>query len=78
MKVLNILNHMALNATADAEQGIGELIRLDFSRVSEALKHMGVGMLSIFIVIGVIILLIHGMNKIMSAIGKKNKKNTEE
>ena len=69
MKFFNIFHNLASKVMAlevEAEQGIGELINVDLSRLSGTLKHMGIGMISIFIVIGVIIFLIYAMNKIMN------------
>ena len=79
MRIFSMLRNFALNVGAGApetEQGIGELIQIDFSRLSGTLKHMGLGMLSIFIVIGVIVLFIILLQKLTNRQPKKNK--TEE
>ena len=47
------------------------------SRFLFSLQYMWKGMLCIFIVIGVIILFIYGMNKIMASIAEKKKAREE-
>ena len=70
MRLLNMLNIFALSVSQD--------IAIDFGRLPNTLKHMGIGMLSIFIVIGVIILSVYALNKAMMAIeAKKEAKNKE-
>jgi len=49
---------------------------LNFDRFLFSLKYMWQGMLCIFIVIGVLILSIYGLNKISNAIA--SKKNSKE
>ena len=59
MKLLNMFNAFALNATETTAEGaaqtaerISQDIMIDPSRFLGTLKHMGIGMLSIFLVIG--------------------------
>ena len=73
MRFLNLLNGFALSS--DAAEKISQDIMFDISRFPGTLKHMGIGMLSIFLVIGVIILAVFILNKAMSAIeSKKSEK----
>ena len=64
-------------SSPQTEQSIGELIRFDPSRLPGTLKHMAIGMLAIFVVMGVIILTVYGLNKLGTAMQKKKdaKKN---
>ncbi len=79
MKMFNIINTFALNAGENAEK-ISQDILIDPSRFLGTLKHMGIGMLSIFLVIGVIILAVYALNKTTAAIEerKAQKENNEQ
>ena len=48
------------------------------ARFFDSLKDMGEGMLCIFIVIGVIILSIYGMNAIMNKLAERSKPKDDE
>jgi len=61
MNILNSLFNFALSTEAGK---VSQDILVDFSRLPETLKHMGIGMLSIFLVIGVIILAVVALNKL--------------
>lgn len=85
MKFFEIFKGFALNAdtaesltpeTETAAEGIGSLISFSTANLPMTLKHMGIGMLSIFIVIGVIILCIYALNKIMNSL-EARKQNKE-
>jgi beta-lactamase regulating signal transducer with metallopeptidase domain len=85
MSFFNIFKGFALNTAAETEavtetvEKISQDIIFDISRFPGTLKHMGIGMLSIFLVIGVIILAVYALNKIMTAIeSKRAKKNENE
>ncbi len=86
MRFFNIFKSFALNTAAETEavteavEKISQDIRFDIGRFPGTLKHMGIGMLSIFLVIGVIILAVYALNKIMTAIEAKRaeKKNSEQ
>ena len=70
-KMFNMLGAVAANAGK-----VSQDVNIDFSRLPGTLKHMGVGMLSIFIVIGVIILSVYLLNNnIVASFKEKNKKN---
>ena len=77
MKLFGLLNKFALNV-AETEESITSLIDIDFSRLPMTLKHMGVGMLSIFVVIGVIIMIIYLLNKTMASLEEKKKAKEQE
>ena len=53
---MNMFNFFSLNAAAGAAEKISQDVMIDPGRLLGTLKHMGIGMLSIFIVIGIIIL----------------------
>ena len=78
MGFLNLLKSFALNAAAEGEtaEKISQDILIDFSRFPETLKHMGIGMLSIFLVIGIIILSVLLLNKVTSR--KKKEKSSDQ
>ncbi|MBQ9113281.1 MAG: hypothetical protein IJY08_06840 [Clostridia bacterium] len=76
MKLLSIINRFALNA-ADTAEVISQDVNIDFTRLPQTLKHMGVGMLSIFIVIGAIIAIIYLLNKGMASLEEKKKQREE-
>ena len=80
MNFFNIFKGFALNASAETEaiEKISQDIIFDISRFPGTLKHMGIGMLSIFLVIGVIIVAVYALNKIMSSIDEKRKKKEEQ
>ena len=85
MRFFNIFKGFALNSAIDSEavteavEKISQDISFNISRFPGTLKHMGIGMLSIFLVIGVIILTVYVLNKIMTAIeAKRAKKNNNE
>ena len=61
MNILNSLFNFALSTEAGK---VSQDILVDFSRLPGTLKHMGIGMLSIFLVIGVIILAVVALNKL--------------
>ncbi len=74
MNFLNMFKGFALNAAEVTEtavetaEKISQDIIIDPSRFLGTLKHMGIGMLSIFLVIGVIILSVYALNKVTAAI----------
>jgi uncharacterized membrane protein len=75
MKLFSLFNGFALNASGtvtdvaeEITEKVSQDIIIDPSRFSGTLKHMGIGMLSIFIVIGVIILAVYALNKITANI----------
>ncbi len=76
MRFFNMLQGFALNVDADTEK-ISQDIIFDITRFPATLKHMGIGMLSIFLVIGVIILAVYALNKIMTSIEAKKKEKSE-
>ena len=68
-KMINMFNCFA------AEAGrVSQDVKIDITRLPDTLKHMGVGMLSIFIVIGVIILAVYLLNNNIFASLKNKKK----
>lgn len=74
MKLFNMFNSFSLNvaeSTAETAEKISQDVMLDPSRFMGTLKHMGIGMLSIFLVIGVIILAVYLLNKTTSAIEER-------
>ena len=78
MNLFNIFNRFALNATssvaenaAETVEKISQEVMIDPSRLMGTMKHMGIGMLSIFIVIGVIIACVYLLNKTMTAIEER-------
>ena len=73
MNFFNIINNMALNVSAETGR-VSQDVSIDFSRIFGTLKHMGVGMLSIFLVIGIIIASIYALNKTMTNIEEKKAK----
>ena len=81
MGILNKLALFALNTDASAEtekvaetaEKISQDIIINIGRFPNTLKHMGIGMLSIFLVIGVIILAVFALNKIMTALEARKK-----
>jgi len=79
MSFFNIFKAFALNVSAETEavtevvEKISQDILFDISRFPGTLKHMGIGMLSIFLVIGIIILAVYALNKITSAIEAKRE-----
>ena len=72
-KMINMLSAFAANVE-DATERVSQDVNIDLSRLPGTLKHMGVGMLSIFIVIGVIILVVYLLNNNIFT-SFKNKKN---
>ena len=67
-----MFNCFALSAeTTETVEKISQDIMIDISRFPNTLKHMGIGMLSIFLVIGVIVISVYLLNKITSAIEKR-------
>ena len=72
MRFLNMFKGFALSTAAnDAAEKISQDIIIDITRFPQTLKHMGIGMLSIFLVIGVIILAVYALNKIMTSMEAK-------
>ena len=72
-KMINMLGTFAANVEAATER-VSQDVNIDLSRLPGTLKHMGIGMLSIFIVIGVIILAVYLLNNnIFTSL--KNKKD---
>ena len=72
-KMINMLGTLAANVEAATER-VSQDVNIDLSRLPGTLKHMGIGMLSIFIVIGVIILAVYLLNNnIFTSL--KNKKD---
>ena len=81
MNFFEMFKGFALNAEgaetlAPTAEGIGNLINFSTANLPMTLKHMGIGMISIFIVIGVIILCIYALNKIMNSL-EERKQNKE-
>ena len=78
MKFFEMFKGFALNAEGaeTTTEGISNLINFNTANLPMTLKHMGIGMLSIFIVIGVIILCIYALNKIMNSL-EERKQNKE-
>ncbi len=80
MRFFNIFKGFALNTAAETEavtetlERVSQDIMIDIGRFPGTLKHMGIGMLSIFLVIGVIILAVYALNKIMNSIEEKSAK----
>ncbi len=75
LKMLNMLGVVAANVT-DATQKVSQDVNFDLSRLPGTLKHMGIGMLSIFIVIGVIIAAVYLLNNnIVASLKNKSNKN---
>lgn len=72
--MMNMFNVFAANVAAATEK-VSQDVSIDFSRLPGTLKHMGIGMLSIFIVIGVIILAVYLLNNNIVANLKNKKKN---
>lgn len=72
-KLMNMFGVFAANAAASTEK-VSQDVNIDISRLPGTLKHMGVGMLSIFIVIGVIILAVYLLNNNIFASLKNKKK----
>ena len=71
--MINMLGTLAANVEAATER-VSQDVNIDLSRLPGTLKHMGIGMLSIFIVIGVIILAVYLLNNnIFTSL--KNKKD---
>lgn len=77
MKLLNIFNKIALSVGETTEKVVSQDVKIDLGRLPETFKHMGVGMLSIFIVIGVIIAAVYILNKGMAALEEKKKQREE-
>ena len=76
---MNMFNFFSLNAVAGAAEKISQDVMIDLGRLLGTLKHMGIGMLSIFIVIGIIILAVYALNKTMTAIEtRKAQKDAEK
>ena len=76
MRITDMINAFALSAeTADK---ISQDVLFDISRFPSALKHMGIGMLGIFIVIGVIILAVYSLEHIIRKIEDRKQKESEE
>ena len=76
---MNMFNFFSLNAAAGTAEKISQDVMIDPGRLLGTLKHMGIGMLSIFIVIGIIILAVYALNKTMTAIEtRKAQKDTEK
>lgn len=76
---MNMFNFFSLNATAGAAEKISQDVMIAPGRLLGTLKHMGIGMLSIFIVIGIIILAVYALNKTMTAIEtRKAQKDAEK
>ena len=76
---MNTLNFFSLKAAADTAEKISQEVMIDPGRLLGTLKHMGIGMLSIFIVIGIIILAVYALNKTMTAIeARKAAKEAEK
>ena len=73
LKMLNMLGAFAVNVS-ESTQKVSQDVNIDLSRLPGTLKHMGVGMLSIFIVIGVIILAVYLLNNNIFASLKNKKK----
>ena len=74
-----MFNFFSLNAVAGAAEKISQDVMIDLGRLLGTLKHMGIGMLSIFIVIGIIILAVYALNKTMTAIEtRKAQKDAEK
>ena len=72
-KMINMLGTFAANVEAATER-VSQDVNIDLSRLPGTLKHMGIGMLSIFSVIGVIILAVYLLNNnIFTSL--KNKKD---
>ena len=81
MNLFNLFNFFALNTGAETAEKISQEVILNPHRLLEGpLKHMGIGMLSIFIVIGVIILCVYALNKIMLTLEerKANKQSDDQ
>ena len=72
-KMINMLSAFAANVEPATER-VSQDVNIDLSRLPGTLKHMGVGMLSIFIVIGVIILAVYLLNNNIFASLKNKKK----
>ena len=78
MRFFDMIKGFALNTGVEDTVGkISQDISINFGRLPGTLKHMGIGMLSIFIVIGVIILAVYALNKIMTSIEAKKQKTEE-
>jgi hypothetical protein len=77
MKLLSIFNRVALNIAEVTDKVVSQDVNIDFGRLPETFKHMGIGMLSIFIVIGVIIVAIYLLNKGMASLEEKKKQREE-
>lgn len=77
MKLLNIFNRVALSVGEMTDKVVSQDVNIDLGRLPETFKHMGVGMLSIFIVIGVIIAAVYILNKGMAALEEKKKQREE-
>lgn len=76
---MNMFNFFSLNVAAGAAEKISQDVMIDPGRLLGTLKHMGIGMLSIFIVIGIIILAVYALNKTMTAIEtRKAQKDAEK
>ena len=68
-KLMNMFGVFAANVAAATEK-VSQDVSIDFSRLPGTLKHMGIGMLSIFIVIGVIILSVYALNSLTAKFSK--------
>ena len=76
---MNMFNFFSLNVAAGAAEKISQDVMIDPGRLLGTLKHMGIGMLSIFTVIGIIILAVYALNKTMTAIEtRKAQKDAEK
>ena len=76
MRISNMINTFALSA--ETVEKISQDVLFDISRFPSALKHMGIGMLGIFIVIGVIILAVYSLELIIRKIEARKQKESEE
>ena len=66
MNLFNNISVVALNVAEEVK--VPQNVIFDISRLPGTLKHMGIGMFSIFVVIGVIILSVYGLNKMTDKI----------
>ena len=76
MNLFNIFNNIALNVTETGR--VSQEVSIDFGRILGTLKHMGIGMLSIFVVIGVIILSIYALNRTMEKIEERKAQREQD